>query len=125
MTASAGFILDPQVERPKVRSRFGAKPTSNGPKRIALEEISNKNEVGYGSCEIRPQSRPPVQYQQQQQMFRFPPKNEDPYGPIEIMHPADPPQKFKGFKFTPSNEINFDDEIELEPLPIRGETNWF
>lgn len=130
-SANACFTLEPNVARPNPQSRFQSKQSINGPKRIALAEKSHRNEIGYGQPQIRPQGRPPMQqqfqqFQQQQQFQQYrPSRNENHYDDIETMYPADPPQKFKGFTFTPSNEIDFDDEIELEPLAIRGETKWF
>ena len=122
MSASAGFVFDSQNQKSKFQSRFGAKQNQNAPKRMLFQEISNRNETGYDDFQMRPQSRPPIQ---QQQIFHFPPKHETPCDPVEQMFPPDPPQKFQGFSFTPSNEICLDDDIELEPLLIREEVQWF
>lgn len=127
MSASAGLKFESRLERPV--SRFTSKQGSNAPLRNPLENISNRNPLGYGNFQNEPQGRQPMhqQFQQQQQrrLFRVPSRNEGPYDPVEKMYPADPPQEFVGFSFTPSNDIDFDDQIELEPLVIRGETKWF
>lgn len=128
MSANAGFGFDVNLERPKFSSRFGAKQNPNAPKRIPLGDITERNEIGYNQLPFAVQNHPfqqqKPQIQTQPQFFHQQDRRFD-NDPVEHMYPPDPPQEYQGFKFTPSNEPCFDDDIELEPLIIHREVQWF
>jgi hypothetical protein len=84
------------------QTRFGEK---SGHSRRPLGDIANRY------FRLEPESRPP-------------PDPRDSREPIEHMHLAPPPPKYKGVEFIPSTEPWFEDPIELEPMPDLPEIRW-
>lgn len=114
----------------KYQSKFSSNANSKQYTRFPLLEIRDHNNIEKGNKVGYRFGTPKSLFKnhgKKQQISTNPLGSSDhkQCDPVEHMFPPDPPEKFTGVQFIPSNQNDINISIELEPLVIRRPIQWF